>query len=87
MDYVGGFAFLVTRAAWKDSGGFDPDLSAYGNEVELCRRLKRKGYRTVWTRESYIHHFGESSFRQHFTSAELHSQRLAAKRLIESQFK
>lgn len=85
MDYVGGFAFLVTRSAWKDSGGFDPKLSAYGNEVELCRRLKKKGYRTVWTKGSYVHHFGESSFRQHFTSAELHSQRVAAKRFIDSQ--
>ncbi len=85
MEYVGGFAFMVTRAAWKESGGFDPNLSNFGNEVELCRRLNGRGYRTLWTRSSYIHHFGESSFLQHFTSEELHHQRVMASRYIRSK--
>ena len=85
MEYVGGFAFIVTRSAWKESGGFDPQFSAFGNEVDLCRRLKKRGYRSVWTRASYIHHFGESSFLQHFTSEELHQQRVVASRYISTK--
>jgi GT2 family glycosyltransferase len=85
MEYVGGFAFIVTRSAWIESGGFDPHLSNYGNEVELCRRLKERGYRILWTRSSYIHHFGESSFLQHFTSEELHQQRVLATRYIDTK--
>jgi O-antigen biosynthesis protein len=82
MEYVGGFAFVVTRSAWTESGGFDPYLSNYGNEVELCRRLKKRGYRILWTRSSYIHHFGSSSFLQHFAAEELHHQRVMASRYI-----
>ena len=85
MESVGGFAFMVTRSAWAESGGFDPHLSNYGNEAELCRRLKGLGYRIVWTRSSYIHHFGESSFLQHFTSEELHQQRVMASRYITTK--
>lgn len=85
MEYVGGFAFMVTRAAWTESGGFDPNLSNYGNEKEWCRRLKVLGYRILWTRASYIHHFGESSFLQHFTSEELHHQRVMADRYIDTK--
>ncbi len=47
MEYVGGFAFMVARSAWIESGGFDPRLSNYGNEVDLCRRLKERGYRIL----------------------------------------
>jgi GT2 family glycosyltransferase len=85
MEYVGGFAFIVTRSAWTDSGGFDLQLSNYGNEKEFCQRLRGRGYRILWTRSSYIHHFGESSFLQHFTSEELHHQRVMASRYINSK--
>ncbi len=85
MESLGGFAFIVTRSAWAESGGFDPLLSNYGNESELCRRLKGRGYRILWTRSSYIHHFGESSFLQRFTSEELRHQRVMATRYINSK--
>jgi GT2 family glycosyltransferase len=85
MGYVGGFAFVITRSAWKASGGFDPALTGYGNEVDLCQRLRKHGFRCVWTKESYIHHFGESSFQQYFTSEELRNQRKMAQRFIDSK--
>lgn len=85
MEYVGGFAITLTRSAWAEIGGFDPHLSNYGNEKELCRRLKGLGYRILWARASYIHHFGESSFLQHFTSEELRQQRVTASRYICSK--
>jgi GT2 family glycosyltransferase len=85
LDYVGGFAFIVTRPAWVESGGFDPHLSNYGNEADLCRRLNKRGHRILWTRSSYIHHFGSSSFLQRFTSEELHRQRVVASRYINAK--
>jgi GT2 family glycosyltransferase len=85
LDYVGGFAFIVTRSAWTESGGFDANLSNYGNEKDLCRRLKKRGHRILWTRSSYIHHFGETSFLQRFTSEELHRQRVMASRYINAK--
>ena len=85
MEFVGGFAFIVTRSAWTESGGFDPHLSNYGNEKEFIQRLRRRGYRILWTRSSYIHHFGESSFLQRFTSEELHHQRVMADNYIHTK--
>jgi GT2 family glycosyltransferase len=59
---VGGFAFFIRRAAWDKLGGFDTNLPDYGNESELCRRVLQRGWRIVWSKASYIHHFGSESY-------------------------
>jgi GT2 family glycosyltransferase len=43
-------------------GGFDPVLNSYGNEKELLIRIRKAGYRTVWVKGSYVHHFGKMSY-------------------------
>jgi GT2 family glycosyltransferase len=63
LAWVGGFAFFIRRSLWEQVGGFDEKLPDYGNEVELCRRIAEEGYRMVWIRNSYIHHFGQQSYR------------------------
>jgi GT2 family glycosyltransferase len=62
LPYVGGFAFFVRRAIWDEMGGFDKHLPDYGNELEFCRRLTRRGLRIVWSKTSYIHHLGNESY-------------------------
>lgn len=62
LPWISGFAFFIRRSLWTEAGGFDPNLPDYGNEVELCARLRERGYRTVWVRNSYIHHFGKASY-------------------------
>ena len=64
LPWVAGFAFFIRRNLWEQLGGFDPNLPDYGNEIELCKRILAKGYRTVWIRNSYIHHLGEQTYRQ-----------------------
>jgi GT2 family glycosyltransferase len=83
LDYAGGFALFVRRETWERCGGFDNDLPNYGNEVELCRRLRREELRVVWTRSSYIHHLGEMSFRQHYSRNELGNQRTVGMHHVE----
>jgi GT2 family glycosyltransferase len=63
---VGGFAFFVRRAVWDETGGFDKQLPDYGNESELCRRIKQRGYRIVWSKAGYIHHLGNESYGRTF---------------------
>lgn len=58
-----GFAFFIRRSLWEQIGGFDKNLPDYGNEVDLCYRAAEEGYRTVWVRNSYIHHFGRQTYR------------------------
>jgi len=62
LPYVGGFAFFIRRQIWNQFKGFDTNIPDYGNELELCKRLAGEGYRIVWTANSYIHHFGKSSY-------------------------
>jgi GT2 family glycosyltransferase len=64
LTFVCGFAFFMRRSAWNQFGGFDRNLPDYGNEVELCKRVAAEGYRRVWVRNAYIHHFGSQSYRE-----------------------
>ena len=64
LDEINGFAFFIRRDIWTQIGGFDKALTDYGNESELCVRLRRGGHRLVWARSAYIHHFGGQSYAQ-----------------------
>jgi glycosyltransferase involved in cell wall biosynthesis len=44
-DYCGGDV-LMRRSVLEEAGGYDPDLIA-GEEPELCRRIRAKGYRIL----------------------------------------
>jgi GT2 family glycosyltransferase len=64
LPWASGFAFFIRRSLWERLGGFDRNLPDYGNEVELCKRVAEKGYRTVWIRNAYIHHLGQQSYKE-----------------------
>ncbi|MCP3919679.1 MAG: glycosyltransferase [bacterium] len=57
-----GFAFFVRKAVFDEFGGFHQNLTDYGNETELCHRLRSSGWRIIWTRNAYVHHFGQQSY-------------------------
>jgi GT2 family glycosyltransferase len=76
--WVAGFAFFVRRNLWEQVGGFDQEFPDYGNEVELCSRIAEEGYRLVWIRNSYIHHFGQRSYRDTVGNEGILARRRAA---------
>jgi GT2 family glycosyltransferase len=80
---VSGFAFFIRRIIWNDLGGFDLHLPDYGNESELCVRLSKRGFRIVWTQNSYIHHFGQKTFLATMGREQIVNRRLAAKAYID----
>jgi len=51
-----GAALFITVAAIKTAGGFDPLYFAYGEESDLCARLRMQGYKLVITNRSPILH-------------------------------
>ena len=61
------------------------NLPDYGNEAELCNRVLNRGSRCVWTRNSYIHHFGHSSYYQITDPIEMRRKRRAAQAYIDNR--
>jgi GT2 family glycosyltransferase len=81
---LGGFAFFVRHDTWNECGGFDSALPDYGNESELCRRLQSQGFRIVWTRNGYIHHIGEGSYKDVIGRAEIRRRQVRGRAYIQS---
>ena len=62
VDWVAGTFFVVRREAWDQVGGFDDDFFMYLEDVDLCWRLREKGWRTRYEPSARIvHHIGRST--------------------------
>ena len=85
LPMIGGFAFFIRRTIWDQFGGFEKKLSDYGNEKELCERLRRKDARIVWTRASYIHHLGAESYGKTLGLLQIEHQQRKADAFIEGK--
>ncbi len=58
---VGAF-MLIRHSALKEVGNFDEDYFFYGEDLDLCYRMRQKGYKIVYTPiTKIIHHKGASS--------------------------
>jgi len=53
-----GACMFVRAKYFHQIGGFDPDFWAHMEEIDLCWRLKNRGYRIVYTPESMVYHVG-----------------------------
>jgi GT2 family glycosyltransferase len=83
---IGGFALFIRREIWEQFEGFDPHLPDYGNEVDLCMRISKNGWRLVWTKDSYIHHFGGLTYSSaRFGSNFIRSRSLHAQAYIDQK--
>lgn len=56
--WAGGAAFVIRRELYENFGGFDGDFFAHSEEIDLCWRLKRAGYRVVVQPRSVVYHLG-----------------------------
>ncbi len=56
-----GACMIVRSEAWKKSGGFDPLFFAHMEEIDLCWRFSKLGYRVSYIPESVIYHVGGGS--------------------------
>jgi N-acetylglucosaminyl-diphospho-decaprenol L-rhamnosyltransferase len=62
VPWVVGAFFIVRREAWEAVGGFDPSYFLYFEDVDLCWRLRRAGWRTYLDASVTIrHHFRADS--------------------------
>ncbi|CAM3433406.1 glycosyltransferase family 2 protein [Aequorivita lipolytica] len=61
VDFVIGSFMFFNANAYRECGGFDPNIFLYYEEFDICYRLKLLGYKTVFLPQiSYIHLEGQS---------------------------
>lgn len=53
-----GAALFIRADLFKAIGGFDPDYFAHAEEIDLCWRLKRAGYKIMVRPRSVVYHVG-----------------------------
>lgn len=53
-----GACMIVSGEAWKKCGGFDADFFAHMEEIDLCWRFQKAGYRVCYLPHSVIYHVG-----------------------------
>jgi GT2 family glycosyltransferase len=56
--WASGAAMFIRRDAWIEVGGLDEDFFAHMEEIDLCWRLKNRGYKVGACRESKVYHYG-----------------------------
>jgi riboflavin kinase/FMN adenylyltransferase len=56
--WASGAAMCVRGSLFQEVGGFDPDYFAHSEEIDLCWRLKRAGYRIEVVPNSVVYHLG-----------------------------
>jgi GT2 family glycosyltransferase len=55
----------VRREAFDAAGGFDEALAIAFNDVDLCIRVRQKGWRIIWTPAVEMYHHESASVGQH----------------------
>lgn len=56
--WASGASLFIQKRAWDEVGGLDEDFFAHMEEIDLCWRLKNRGYKIGSCRESLVYHYG-----------------------------
>lgn len=56
-----GAALFIRSKVWKELGGFDEDFFAHMEEIDLCWRIKKSGYKIGFCPDSIVYHVGGGS--------------------------
>ena len=55
---------MMKKEVYKKVGGFDEDFFMYGEDLDLCYRIQKAGYKVFYVHETQIIHYkGESTRR------------------------
>jgi len=56
--WTSGAAMVMRKKLFDGIGGFDADFFAHQEEIDLCWRIKRAGYKVMAVGESQVYHLG-----------------------------
>lgn len=63
VDWVSGCCMVLPRQAWDEVGGFDERYFIYVEDMDLCFRLRKSGWRTLFELNATVVHVGGRSSR------------------------
>ncbi|MCL4511563.1 MAG: glycosyltransferase [Bacteroidetes bacterium] len=64
VDAISGSFMFIPRKNFQEAGGFDEDYFMYGEDIDLCFRIKQAGYKVYYNPKTSVIHFkGESTRR------------------------
>ncbi|MEY3368542.1 MAG: hypothetical protein RI973_1697 [Bacteroidota bacterium] len=63
--WASGCCMMVRGPLFKGFGGFDDDFFAHLEEIDLCWRFKRAGYKVMYTPKSVVYHLGGGTLGYH----------------------
>ncbi len=58
---VTGACLMIKKSLFEQVGGFDEQLAFSFNDVDLCLRLREKGYPVIYTPHAQLYHHGSAS--------------------------
>lgn len=77
VDWVSGCAMALRRRAFEDVAGFDPGYFMFVEDVDLCYRLGRAGWRVRYEPEARVlHRVGASTRRRRLAMVVAHARSL-----------
>ena len=62
--WASGACMMVRAALWRETGGLDPDFFAHMEEIDLCWRIQKKGYRIYAVPDSQVWHLGGATLHE-----------------------
>lgn len=60
-DWITGAYMLIPKKVFREAGGFDSKIFMYGEDMELCYRLKQKGLKIIYLSDPTITHLQSKS--------------------------
>ncbi|CAN5830999.1 glycosyltransferase family 2 protein [soil metagenome] len=60
-----GACMFVRASVWKEMGGLDEDFFAHMEEIDLCWRMRNRGYKIMYCGKSIVYHVGGGTLGKH----------------------
>jgi N-acetylglucosaminyl-diphospho-decaprenol L-rhamnosyltransferase len=61
VDWLVGACLMVRREVFEQTGGFDPAIFMYGEEVEWCHRIRERGWQVLFSPLGQVRHLNHRS--------------------------
>lgn len=61
LSAVTGACMMMRREIWENAGGFDEAFAVSLNDIDFCMRVRKEGYRILWTPFAELYHYESKS--------------------------